>query len=66
MIIVKGHNNGKYQQTVKIAELDGVISIYDITCDCRYGTIHPEAWKEGLNLCKHIKKVLENESRLET
>jgi hypothetical protein len=34
--------------------------IVNALCTCKYGSLHPEAFKEGMTLCKHLKKILKN------
>ncbi len=32
--------------------------VEDITCDCHWSSLHPDAWNEGKSLCKHIKQAI--------
>lgn len=34
-------------------------SIEDVSCTCRWGTIHRDAWVKGTKICKHIMAILE-------
>jgi hypothetical protein len=45
---------GGYDQNIKT--ING--KIIDITCTCQWGSLYPNAWKEGDTLCKHIKKII--------
>ena len=48
------YKKGGYMQITK--EFKG--EIVDVTCTCKWSTIHPDAWEKGTNLCKHIKEVI--------
>lgn len=45
-----------YSQIIK--ESNG--HIIDCLCTCTWGTIHPNNWKEGKPICKHLKDILKN------
>jgi len=68
---VKTFTDGKYMQTLKylIHEETGVYAIQDALCTCRYGTIYPNNWAIGKNVCRHIREILikikEKNERLE-
>jgi len=45
---------GKYEQAIKLQ--DSII--VDVSCTCKWGTIHRTAWKDGEKLCRHIKDAI--------
>lgn len=45
---------GGYDQKIMHIGLD----IKDVSCTCRWMTIHPYAWKEGRTICKHLKSAI--------
>ena len=51
---------GGYMQTVH--EEEGKIT--DISCTCKHGSVHRDAWMEGKKVCKHIRQVLINKKKL--
>jgi len=42
----------------KIGKYEQKVTKNDITCTCRFSSIYPKNYKEGKNLCKHIKEVI--------
>jgi hypothetical protein len=46
---MKIYNVGGYQQAI-----DGG----DLTCTCRWGTIHPNNFRDGEKVCTHIKELV--------
>ena len=47
---IQEYNYGDYFQKLFIK--DG--KILDARCKCKWGQVHPKAFKEGDTLCKHI------------
>jgi len=47
-------NEGNHSQIIIIERGE----ITDALCDCTWGSLHPGNWKEGKNLCKHLKSAL--------
>lgn len=42
-------------------EIDGYVQIVakgDISCSCKWATVHPYNYKNGSQICRHIKKLL--------
>jgi len=54
MELVKHFELGGYTQEIRV-DID---VIKDVSCSCRWGTIHREAWKKGEKICKHAKEAL--------
>ncbi len=46
------HEVGGYDQKVTRKE---------ITCTCKFGSLHPYNYKEGRVICKHIKEILKKQ-----
>lgn len=49
-----------------IKDIDGYIVIMrdgDIICDCMWGSLHPENFKEGKKICRHISKFINNHEK---
>lgn len=47
----------KYSIIVKRDESNQII---EILCDCMWGSLHPENYQEGGQICKHIKEYINN------
>ena len=58
---------GNYIQIMKyfIHEETVFVAIQDLTCCCRYGSIHADAWIKAKGLCHHIKKLVIEYERLQ-
>jgi len=52
-------NIGKYQQIVRIENGQ----IQDILCNCMWGTLHSDNWKNGNRVCRHIKEVMRKDKQ---
>lgn len=50
----------------EVGGYDQKVTDKEITCTCIFGSLYPYNYKDGKNICKHIKellKILKNELR---
>lgn len=50
---MKFYNIGGYNQAIGD----------DASCDCMWGTIHRDAWKEGKKICKHLSEAIKKHGK---
>lgn len=42
----------------EVGGYDQKVTDEEITCTCKWGTLHPSHYKEGEKVCKHIKEII--------
>lgn len=52
--MLKTYKINNYSQILKIRK----DKIMDVICTCRWSTLHANHYKEGKQVCKHIKECL--------
>ena len=45
-------------KTFEIGGYKQIVNKGDISCSCKFSTIHPYNFKQGNQICRHIKELL--------
>jgi len=54
----KNYTISKYEQILEVKKEGGNILIKKVHCTCRWHSLHPKSWKEGKQVCWHVKSAI--------